>query len=1139
MMEEKESELRVTDNLGDSEVRLPWKGAQIPSRDSGAQRGEFLEHSIETAETVSRSEYGWPEQESINLDLMEAAESGDHEGVSGALDNGADITCRDGNGDTGLHVGAWKGYKSVVKTFLKKGIDVNIRGEGDTKWTALINAACSNKISCVQILLDNAADPNIRDFKNGHTALMYAALQNKLEIVAELLMKGANDKILSNAQKSALQLAREENAEDIVKLLEAWGDQEALNKEMLAAAIEGRGRLLSGLLRAGADLRATDEEGRTGLSLLNTGLMIAAKEGSAENIILFTKAGADVETKDETEVTGLDIALKRGHRAAAEAFLDHGITGYNREDCLHLCDKNREKIDELNKTLISAVKSGDNPEVKAVLAKGAETNSRDINSHTGLHWSALLGHQSVLLTLLKRGLDPNIRGCGENTSLMDAAERGHLTCVQTLLEHGALTDLKNKFGDTALMKAADRNYPDIVGELLARQADVNIVNYRGKTALQLAQEKNNQLVVRILKAGNNKEILNKHVLKAAAEGMQRLIHCLINAGADLETEDNDGNTALHISVKKGHESVVRTLLQRGIDVNIRGSCNCTPLMTASEAGQHRIVKLLVRSGAGLNLQDSWKRTALMLAARRGHTGLLCDLLEAGADRDIKDDDNRTALQYAHEEGHHVIAIILDRGNIQADNGNGAKAVLAATEAGCPKGVSDLLARGASMDTKNDVGETLFQIAARLPKTRKDQFEEYLKEVKRRREIKPTETKDNVLKEAEEKSRELAKVFLSESLHSHDPTTISKYLFDIMNFVNKEHFKCSVFGDKQKFYLNYDKEEGKETLLQSVVDKGKVKDREEVLGVMKKVDIQRYPNEQEDAGYRLKKQVLKACSSSVGLRDCIQSIDEKYPWGKLTHKFKIFLSFLTFCIGTLFYGLDIYTDIKFSLDMYNYSKRNFTQELSLCQMDFDKRFSLTINECKNNFEKIKCLNSLAVVKKMADDCFDNEERFTDPNDWWIAGTVSSFHCALPILIGFILWGVLQIGQKCSLKSLQYLPLPFVTRWFKFRLDGELFRNYAWPDRNKSPEYQTKYETKVKQCSENLDAHNQIVNLSLIIESSVEASFQFFFQTVYVFPTIILGFTDVSGTSDWKDLFNWKTFSIVLSFASFAWAFYVIR
>ena len=162
----------------------------------------------------------------------------------------------------------------------------------------------------------------------------------------------------------------------------------------------------------------------------------------------------------------------------------------------------------------------------------------------------------------------------------------------------------------------------------------------------------------------------------------------------------------------------------------------------------------------------------------------------------------------------------------------------------------------------------------------------------------------------------------------------------------------------------------------------------------------------------------------------------------------FLSFFIFFLGTMFYGLDIYTDIRFSQDMFNNSRRNFTQEISVCQEDFDKEFSSTINVCRDNFTMTSCLNSLAVVKKIAEDCFENGKRFSDAKDWWIAGTVSVSHCALPILIGIILWVVLQIGQDCDLKSLKNVPLPFVTRWFKFRLEGELFKQYAWPDRNKS-------------------------------------------------------------------------------------------
>ena len=44
-------------------------------------------------------------------------------------------------------------------------------------------------------------------------------------------------------------------------------------------------------------------------------------------------------------------------------------------------------------------------------------------------------------------------------------------------------------------------------------------------------------------------------------------------------------------------------------------------------------------------------------------------------------------------------------------------------------------------------ETLFQIAARLPQSRKDEFEEYLEDVKRRKELKPKETIEDIIKDA--------------------------------------------------------------------------------------------------------------------------------------------------------------------------------------------------------------------------------------------------------------------------------------------------------------------------------------------------------------------------------------------------------
>ena len=65
--------------------------------------------------------------------------------------------------------------------------------------------------------------------------------------------------------------------------------------------------------------------------------------------------------------------------------------------------------------------------------------------------------------------------------------------------------------------------------------------------------------------------------------------------------------------------------------------------------------------------------------------------------------------------------------------------------------------------------------------------------------------------------------------------------------------------------------------------------------------------------------------------------------------------------------------------------------------------------------------------------------------------------------------------------------------------------------------------------------------MIIEAAMEASFQSFFQTVYLMPTLIISFIDASGqgANQWTDLFNWRLFSILMSFLSLAWAFYNIR
>ena len=71
------------------------------------------------------------------------------------------------------------------------------------------------------------------------------------------------------------------------------------------------------------------------------------------------------------------------------------------------------------------------------------------------------------------------------------------------------------------------------------------------------------------------------------------------------------------------------------------------------------------------------------------------------------------------------------------------------------------------------------------------------------------------------------------------------------------------------------------------------------------------------------------------------------------------------------------------------------------------------------------------------------------------------------------------------------------------------------------------------------HENTVKLSTMIESSSESTFQFFFQTTYLVPTIVLNFSKASGSNDINILFNLRMFSILSSFFTVAFSYFSIR
>jgi len=102
--------------------------------------------------------------------LQTAAQNGHARAVAALLDGGADIDIRNShNGRTALMLAAGRGHLEVVTQLLARGADIDAT-DNDGR-TALIRAAAGQMPVTVAALLAAGANPHIREFERGRTAV--------------------------------------------------------------------------------------------------------------------------------------------------------------------------------------------------------------------------------------------------------------------------------------------------------------------------------------------------------------------------------------------------------------------------------------------------------------------------------------------------------------------------------------------------------------------------------------------------------------------------------------------------------------------------------------------------------------------------------------------------------------------------------------------------------------------------------------------------------------------------------------------------------------------------------------------------------------------------------------------------------
>lgn len=152
-----------------------------------------------------------------------------------------------------------------------------------------------------------------------------------------------------------------------------------------------------------------------------------------------------------------------------------------------------------------------------------------------------------------------------------------------------------------------------------------------------------------------KETLNENLsiqlIWAAKHNNINRVKRLIKAGADVNIQNINEDTALIWASREGHAEIVRLLIEGGADINIQNNEGETALMVASFYNRTEIVKELIEADANVNIKNKYGNTALIFASKHDHTEIVKGLINAGADVNMQNYYGNTALIWASKRGY--------------------------------------------------------------------------------------------------------------------------------------------------------------------------------------------------------------------------------------------------------------------------------------------------------------------------------------------------------------------------------------------------------------------------------------------------------------------------------------------------------
>ncbi|KAF3057647.1 Ankyrin-3 [Trichoderma lentiforme] len=319
----------------------------------------------------------------------------------------------------------------------------------------------------------------------------------------------------------------------------------------------------------------------------------------------------------------LHAAIQVGNKAVAAIILDLKSSGT--EAIKTATDEGSQTYSPSNSLLHLVAANGNVALLSLLASENLPINGRDEKKRTALHLASMLSYQSMVRHLISKGIDVNAKDVVGRTALHYAALMGHLEIVkELLLQEGTKINKRDLARDTPLSLATKMRQGEVVKELLEKKASAKKHNKLEDTALHIAVRNGDETIVQLIASREN---------------------------ADLEVEDEDSFTPLHLAAQSGHLGILKLLIDRGAKINVCGGKGLTPLHLAAEKGHVALAKFLIHNGAEIDCLSDVNAQPLHLAAEAGHVALVKVLLEHNADVESKTGIDQTPLIFASAAGN--------------------------------------------------------------------------------------------------------------------------------------------------------------------------------------------------------------------------------------------------------------------------------------------------------------------------------------------------------------------------------------------------------------------------------------------------------------------------------------------------------